>query len=401
MTPGGVVAPLLLQGGGATPSAVVFSDLHLESGSQLGWPDTEVGNTRIRDAQAVLEQIANEECDVLIFGGDAGRTARLGPTSYRVLQDALAASKAKYRLLVVGNHDWHPEANNALHVLEASVDRTVLLDRPRLVKAGGIQIGALPWMPPNKLFEKAKHSPREMNRLMADRLLALTRGLATKLNPHEPSLLVGHWLVSRSILPVKQSILEIQEPVLSSDDLRGCGPWDFFCFGHNHTHAKVDSNVWVVGSPMRTSFNEEGHTTGYLRLEWVPTDSNPNPHEWLKTEYVETTDRKLMTVEVEGGAIPPDPAYTDAVVRVRATINEGEGFDGRRIVEQLYDAGAHKVVGPQVTVHRTEQQRSDMTPEMEPQEALTRWLDAQGIDGRLRERALAEAERVMGAADTD
>lgn len=367
---------------------VCFSDIHLEAGLALGHPDSEVGNSRIRDARRVLEQIAQEDCDVLVFGGDAGRTARLGPTSYRVLQDALGSSRAKYRVLLRGNHDFTNEAACSLDVVAHSIDRAVMLDRARVVKAGGLQIGALPWAPPSRLFEQAPHNPREMNALLRDRLMDIARGLGTQIDGARPSLLVGHWLVSGSNLPVDARLLEASEPVLPSDDLTyGTGPWDVIVFGHNHTHAQLTEKLWVVGSPMRTSFGEQDHSTGYLRITWG--EGPPT------VEYVATDDRRLVTVDASGDEMTP-PDVRDAVVRLRVHVRDGQQFDGRALVEALYNAGAHKVVGPQVQVERVVRQRApEFSTDLAPRDALAKWLALADLPDDVRERAATLATEMM------
>jgi hypothetical protein len=125
-----------------------------------------------------------------------------------------------------------------------------------------------------------------------------------------------------------------------------------------------------------------------------------------RIEYIETEDRRLWTLDIE----PDEPfdlaslrhqPLDGAVVRLRVTLREGQSLEGRRLVEKLYEAGAHKVIGPQVVVIREERKRSDMTPEMDPKEALNRWLDANEVTGRLRERTVEEAEELMRALPAD
>lgn len=376
------------------PRAVIFGDLHLEAGSHLGWPDPDYGSTRIRDAIPVLEQIAQTPCDVLVFLGDAGRTARLKPTSYRLLQDAMGSSRSKFRVLLMGNHDFTNESACALDVIANSIDNAIMVSKPQIVKAGGIQIGGLPWVPPSRVFSEVPNNPREMNKALREKLLAFMRGMGAKLDPAIPSLLVGHWLISGSELPVDAKLLEVSEPVLPTPEFKGCGGWDYFVFGHNHVHAKVTPNCWVAGAPMRSSFGEEGHQTGYVMVEWNSTGS--------RIEQVVTGDRELLTLDFEPGWNPASLGdLGGAVVRLRASTDE-EGArmiaqDSRRIVEAAYAAGASKVVGPQVTVRREERPRSGLSPEMEPAEALAKWLAARELSEGERERVLAEASSIMEA----
>lgn len=379
------------------PRAVVFGDLHLEAGSHLGWPDSDYGSTRIRDAIPVLEQISQTPCDVLIFLGDAGRTARLKPTSYRLLQDALGSSKSKFRVLLMGNHDFTNESACALDVIANSIDNAIMVSKPQIVKAGGIQIGGLPWVPPSRVFSEVPNNPREMNHALREKLLAFMRGMGAKLDPGMPSLLVGHWLISGSELPVDAKLLEINEPILPTPEFRGCGGWDFMVFGHNHVHAKVTPTVWVAGAPMRTSFGEEGHPTGYVMADWGGAEP-------FTAQYVLTGDRSMRTITFDAGWNPAElDALDGAVVRLRATTDEDGARiiaqDSRRIVEAVYAAGASKVVGPQVTVKREERPRSGLSSEMTPEEALGRWLDSRKIPQDQRDLVAAEARSIMEDAD--
>jgi DNA repair exonuclease SbcCD nuclease subunit len=370
--------------------AAIFSDLHVDAGAALGWPDQHYGNSRLRDAEEILLEICQRPVDVLIFGGDIGKSSKLTPTAYRILQRQLGAAKARHLVFVTGNHDYAGASEDtSLHVLANSLPNSHLLDKPQVITVGGLQIGALPWSPPSRLFAKARHNPRKLHDLVSERLLEVARELGSQIDPGLPAVLVVHWLVSSTDLASGSEVVAAAEPVLPIDALENSGPWDVIAAGHNHKRQKAGNRTWVVGSPLRTSFGEQDLETGYLLMDGCVAD------------WVNTHDRPLVTVDLEF----PDGENTiafddikDAVVRLRVRLRgERPDFDARSVVQQLYQAGASRVIGPQVTVERVARPRSDLTPELTPTDALSRWLALQGLPDSQKKRAFDVGTKIIAA----
>lgn len=384
-------------------SLVFVSDLHLEAGFALGAPDAKYGNTRMRDAAAILRQIAAEDVDVLAFGGDLGRTARLSPLSYLMVQEAFAEAQARNIVWMVGNHDYPGGSEaTALHVLARAVPGSVCVDAARLVRAGGIQIGCLPWSPSSRLLPSVGR-PREAHRMVAEQLIAVARGLASQVDFAQPSVLLGHWFVSGSDVNGR-SVMEMQEPILPVNELEGSGRWDAIFMGHNHKAQQVGDRVFVAGSPMRDSFGEQHYETGYLKATW---EGNEPP----RVEWVPTTDVRLMTLTLDveeyldyGNITGVDKA-AGAVVRLRWTCDEQQAAMMKqradKVVAALYEQGALKVIGPQVEVVRAQRQRvAGLKPDVDPSHVFQLWLDREGIEKpEDRERLAALAREVMEVSD--
>ena len=374
--------------------AVLTGDWHLEAGWHLGNADPELGSTRMADARRILTEITAEEADVLVFLGDMARTATPKPTAYRIAQDALRAAAAPNVLMLVGNHDYTGEATSCVHVTAKALRRAKVADGPLLTTPAGLQIGVLPWTPPARMFDAAPHDPGEMNRLVAKGLVEVAQGLAAKLDRSKPSLLVGHWLLAGGDLQTGVSVIEAGEPLVDAALLEAQG-WDAVIFGHNHRHQQVGDRCFHCGPPLRGGFSEQDLDAGYMVVEWDDGGAD--------VRFVATDDRPLVTLDLDG--LPPyaiDAELADAVVRVRITCDEAQAEalhvdSGRALlgfVDELIEAGAFKIVGPQVVVERPERKRSQLTVEAEPERALAEWLDQQGINGSLGARVQAEAQRL-------
>jgi DNA repair exonuclease SbcCD nuclease subunit len=384
------------------PSLIFVSDLHLEAGFALGAPDAKYGNTRMRDAAAILRQIASEDVDVLLFGGDLGRTPRMSPLSYVMVQEAFAEARARNIVWMVGNHDYPGGTEaTALHVLARAVPGSVCVGAARLVRAGGIQIGCLPWSPSSRLLPDGGR-PRDVHRMVAERLIAVARGLASQVDFSRPSLLAGHWFVSGSDVNGR-SVMEMHEPILPVNELEGSGNWDAILMGHNHKAQQVGNKVFVAGSPMRDSFGEQHYDTGYLKVTWGE-DGPP------VVERVPTRDVRLVTLDLDvesylGHGQVGERDVAGAVVRLRWTCGEQEAAMMKQradaVVSELYGQGALKVVGPQVEVVRAARKRvAGLKPDVDPFHVLGLWLDREGVEKpEDRERLIALARDVMEVGD--
>lgn len=381
---------------------VVSGDWHLESGAHLGEVDAALGNTRLADAARALRRISEEEADVLVFLGDAARTATPKPTAYRIAQDALRASNAQAVVLLIGNHDFTGERSTCVHVMAEGLPRCRVYSAAQLTRPAGLQLGVLPWTPPNRLFAAAPHDLRRVNQLAGEALEGVAAGMAAELDPAKPSLLVGHWLLSGGDLQTGASVIETREPIISTEALELQG-WDSIIFGHNHRHQQCGSKTWHCGPPMRGGFGEAEIETGYMVVEWDDAGR-------AESSFVPIDDRRLVTVDLTGGFAHPSadaPSCTrgeveDAIVRVRVTCSESEAEllradrDVEKLVARLRELGAYKVVGPQWNIERAEREkRSNLTVETDPQQALGSWLDGQELDPDLRSRVEAEAKELM------
>lgn len=362
--------------------ALAFSDIHLESGLHLGGIDADYEHTRLRDAERVLSEIVADPHDVLIFGGDLGRTATPRPVAYRIMQRVLSASPAP-KLLIMGNHDWTgSQEHTGLHVVAEGVDQAVVCTTPKLINVGDLQIGVIPWTPPTRLFDHAKHDPRGMNAAVAERLVGVAHLLAKQLDPERPSLLVLHWLLIGGKLGGGMDVGHISEPLVPVIDLEAMG-WDAIIAGHNHQHQRISQRAWHIGPPLRTGFGEANLPTGYMRVTWEPgpVDGWGSP----KCEHVSTQDRQLVLLDLDGapadGRILPD--VRDAIVRVRIRCDEQQAREWQGempgLVAALNTMGAFRVIGPLLQVQRERRVRSDLTVDVSPEAALEAWMAQQQI----------------------
>lgn len=383
--------------------AVLTGDWHLESGAHLGHADAELGSSRLRDAHRILiGQIAEEECDVLVFLGDLARTARPGPVAYSIAQLAMRKAKAKKVVLIGGNHDASGEARTCVHVVGSQAANSMVLDKPGVYEVEGIQIGALPWTVPHRLFEQAPNNPRKMHQIVAQKLLDVARGMGAQLDPERPALMVGHWLIAGEKLASGADVMGLREPILNVDDLEGSGPWDAIIFGHNHVHQQVGDHTWSCGPPLRGGFGEEQIETGYMTVEWGEGDP--------QVKFVETNDRKLLTITLdvprlitEGVSAIPTTDVKGAVIRLRGACTEQESrrlnADDRRLIKAvisgLISRGASKVIGPQLKIERERRVRSELSAETDPMTALDRYLDTNEVEDALRPEVKKHAQRIM------
>jgi DNA repair exonuclease SbcCD nuclease subunit len=251
--------------------AVLFGDLHLESGTHLGHADIELGNTRIADAKRILGKISEVDADVMLFLGDVAQGPKPGPVAYAVAREAMKASPAHSTILLHGNHDHAGERYTCLDELAEGVtgDLVKVMTMPELLQLpNGLQVGCLPWAPPNRLFAEAPHDPRGISRLVAEKLIDIARGMGAKLDPDRPSILIGHWLIAGEALASGMSVMETREPLPQAQDLEASGPWDAIVFGHNHRPQQIGPKTWSCGPPMRGGFGEEDIETGFMTIEW-------------------------------------------------------------------------------------------------------------------------------------
>lgn len=377
---------------------IVFTDLHLEAGGHLGSVDADYESSRLRDAERILGEILAVDHDFVIFGGDMARTATPRPVAYQVLQRALQTT-SKPVLLMLGNHDWNGSRFTCLHAAAEGLLHVNVVTRPKVVKVGRMQIGLLPWTPPNRLFDAARHDPRAMNAAVAERLVGAAHALGRQTNADEPSILVGHWMLRESSAG-SVSALDLPEPLVPVDDLES-GPWDAILFGHNHVHQKLGTRTWHIGPPMRTSFGESDHQTG-----WVQVALHEDGTDDVTVTLVPTDDVRVVRWDVAAEEVfkdPPRPKCKGAIVRAKIS---GDEEDVRALVAQQYVAtlkddlladGAVRVM-VQMDVRRERRVRSDLSVDTSPDTALARWLEANEVAEGLRGQVQAVANEIMKEA---
>ena len=380
---------------------VIFGDPHLDSGYNLGDPDEAWGNSRLLDARAVLAHICSTPCDLLVFLGDLAANPAPGPAALSVMQEALSQSPANAIALVMGNHDHNGLARSCLDVVAAGLPQdTHVFHHAELVTLAGVQVGALPWAPPQRFFADAD-STTAGNQRVADALEDLSRGLAMQLNPDLPSLLGVHWFLTGSQMASGAAVMSHNDPLLSVAEVEASGPWGLVVGGHNHKAQQVGERSWVCGSPMRDSFGEEDLDPGFLVVDFDA--------DGVRVERKVTPDRPLRTIRLEpepliAGDDPDLSAVDGAVVRLVGQSTEAQARKlvaadtNARLIDACVMAGAVKIVGPRWDVKRERRARSDLSVDSNPKTALAWWLYDQDLAPSLRDAVLDEAHRIMEAA---
>jgi DNA repair exonuclease SbcCD nuclease subunit len=347
----------------------------------------------MRDAEIALRAIATaaEGADALIFAGDMAKGPRPGPLAYRIFIDAFRkVSQTVPVFLVQGNHDHAQGAGSCLTILSRSLARREPLalgaiTRPCVkVIADTVQFAFLPWSPPSRLFEKAPNDPAALSRLASATLHDVAAGLADQLVPDLPSVLVAHWIGEGSLYKVP-SVLAPGEPILDADRLEALG-FDLCLFAHYHVQHQLAPRSYYIGPPMRATFMDADVEPGFVVVE----DG--------VLKRVALPDRPLVTVDLDNAFVAK---LDGAVVRLRYTTTPEQAREkaegAAAAVDQLYTAGALKVIGPEVTVITPERElRSDLTVDVDVMTALERWLVSAEVPEGLHDAVRAEAKELVG-----
>lgn len=419
----------------------MFSDLHLEAGSQLGAPDLEYGNTRMRDAEKALQTIAEaaDGADVLIFAGDLTKGPRPGPLAYRIFMRAFEHLEETPGLLLVGNHDYLAEGTTSLHVVGPKFGRGLLgegaVAKPEVKRIGDLQVACLPWTSPGRLFEQAPDDPAMLHRLVSDKLHDVAVGLAEQLDPSKPSLLVAHWYASGPGFQIPD-VMRGGEVVLDAARLEALG-FDVCLFGHWHgkpDEMRIGPRSWYIGAPMRGGFGEEDIQPGFVEVEWpdygssgaeiegklergeipmaeIGAASDAAEEEWPQVRHVPLEDRKLITLDLDPSALAMEggdgivwkgraPEFADAIVRLRYTCTPAQATAmakaAESVVKQLHEVRVLKVIGPLVTILAAEREaRTDLAVDADPLAALREWLMQEAVPEEMQPEVLRLAKELI------
>lgn len=324
-----------------------FADLHIGM-ENYGRLDPETGlNQRVVDFLNRLDDVITyaitHEADLVLFAGDAFRTRSPDPTHQRAFAERIhRLSEAEIpTILLVGNHDVPVMEQRA-----SSMDIFDVLRIPYITVAarmellrvetrrGPIQVATAPYPVRQRLLTREQFrrlNQEQLDRATADLVAELIQGLAAKVDPALPAILLGHFSVESAHWGSERNIMVGRDVALPPSVLID-GVWDYVALGHIHQHQNInkDNNPPVVypGSLERVDFGEEKQPKGFC---WVEVSRGQAA--W---RYIEVAARPFHTIQVDVRA-ESDPL---AVVREAVA-----GYD-------LTDAVARLVV--------------QMTPEQEP-----------------------------------
>ena len=407
-----------------------FADLHLGI-ENYGRLDPATGlHSRLldfRDRLATIFETAIERgVDAVLFAGDLYRTPTPNPTWQR--EFALQLRRLQQAdipiVLVVGNHDTPAafgratsvDVFNALDLAGTHVVRAPLLFTLP-TKSGPLQIAGLPWPTRHYLrtYETYRQLPqedllREISRLCARQI----RDLADRLDKDVPAVLVAHVAAAGAIYSgSERSALVGSDPTILTSDLANPA-FDYVALGHVHRHQDLNAGghpaVVYSGSSERVDFGEERETKGFCLI----SIDGSGGRRLTSYEFVPTAARPFATLDVDvAGAEDPTAAVldavgratlTNAVVRVRYTVDAGQRVDTDCVHRALEAAGAHYVAAIAPTAVPKERLRRVAVP----QDASTAFALERFIDNRpdlephreILTRHALQLERDLSVADS-
>ena len=411
------------------------ADIHLgyETHGRL---DPETGlNTRLLDFRRcfdfMVERALTERVDLLLFCGDAYRTADPTPTQQKLFAEALAPIvKAGIPIvMIVGNHDHPVSFGKASSVdifdhLEGDVHvyATPRVDRVETL-SGPLQLVALPWPIRSKILSKDEHrkkSPTEIRDLIETLYAEFVAQAAAELDPMLPAVLAGHLSVQGAELGgSERASLIAHEPKWTVGQLAQPG-LDYVALGHIHKFQDRNADAFSRGegppvvyssSIERISFKEHDADKGFVLVDIEATPEGKA----TRYTFVPTPARPFLPIEVDArGTDDPTAAIlreiarhdlAGAVVRVRYRVEEAQLplVDNAAIRDAL--RGAETVAAVERRVDPVERQRRTVVRrETSLSDAMARYVDQHENLATLKDDLVAaalEIEREVDGATKD
>ena len=390
-----------------------------------GMPSRLIDSLRALD-ELVAYALKKPRADLIIFSGDAYRSRDPSQThqrefARRISRLALAGIPV---FLLAGNHDVPNTEGRAtaLDIFDAlSVGNVTVASRLATHRietpAGPVQILAVPWLRRSAAAARPQlhgKSETEVNEWMQDFLTREISGMAAELDPGVPAILTAHATASTATIGHERSMMMGNDYLLLPSALQP-HPVDYAALGHIHRHQLIADSPPVVyaGSLHRVDFSEQDDQKGFCVVDIDP--NLPPGRRAVAWSFHPVWTRPFRTLKVTLRAGEQDVMTTiesqlvradvmDAVARVEITspAELAGDVDRLRIQQFLRQAGAHIVSGVTVQVDtpdrtRTRLDRGMAIESLDPEQALTLYLDKSSVAPERRQALLQAAREIMNA----
>lgn len=397
------------------------SDIHFGV-ENYGRIDSKTGiHSRLLDFKNSLsvcvDNAINENVDLVVFTGDAYKTAYPTPTQQRLLmEEFFKLYKANIPMaIIIGNHD-HPLSygkSNSLDIFaQLPLDGFYVFSSPELkvieTKSGLIQVVGIPWPTRNNVItseENRLKKGEEVTRYISEKVGEIINSLAKTVDTSKPAILAGHLTVSTGIFSgsEKRSIFGTDPTFLPSQ--LALPEFDYVALGHLHRHQNLNPKglppVVYAGSIDRIDFGERKEAKGYCRVS-LGTDT--------EYEFIKIDTRPFIQIEVK---LKPDQDQTqqilnainknvkDAIIKIIYHVPDGkqDKVDLAAIQYACKDASYLASITPIRTVIKTAR-KVDLKIDMKLEDIVKRYLDMKYQDG-IRERLLKKAKLLISDIENE
>ena len=393
-----------------------------------GMPSRLIDSLRALD-ELVAFALEEPRADLIIFSGDAYRSRDPSQThqrefARRISRLALAGIPV---FLLAGNHDVPNTAGRAtaLDIFDTlGVGNVTVASRPATHRietpAGPVQILAVPWLRRSAAVARQENhgkSATEVNEWMQDVLTREITRMAAELDPTVPAVLAAHATASTATIGHERSMMMGNDYLLLPSALQP-HPVDYAALGHIHRHQLIAEAPPVVyaGSIHRVDFSEEDDPKGFCVVDIDP--NLPPGRRAAAWSFHPVWSRPFRTVKVTlrageqnvMAAIEAQLAranVVDAVARVeiRTPAELPGDIDRPRIQQLLRQAGVHMVSGVTVLADtpdrtRTRLDRGMAIESLDPEQALTLYLEKSSVAPERRQALLQAAREIMNTQQT-
>lgn len=348
-----------------------------------------------RSMDWAADRIIAEDCELVLFAGDAFKDARVFIDRATAEIQAFVAwlrrlSRAGIEVIVISGTPSH-DAISAYHLIrEMQIPGVEIFTEPgvaSLPSDGGPLVACLPGMNRSSFAlqdDFAGLPPHEFHTKMTEWITDTCRELRAGLDG--PTILMSHLTYDLADTGFEDALLQ-NEPILTDE---AANMFELVCLGHIHRPQRAGSNVFYSGAPERHNFGDERTTPGFWIHEYTGLSSIHEINGFRST-FIETPACRFRTIDwcdmdIEAwldGQVDDFSSIKDAIVRVRYSCSEDlqKRFDRRSLEKALYDAGAFFVAEIRAEVERSERIRdAEVTEGLNPLTALAAWGTNQGYD---------------------
>jgi len=361
----------------------------------LGYPGPSP-ESRFEDITQVMDWVADriieEQCDLVLFAGDAFKDARVFLDRASMEIKAFSGwlrkiTAAGIPVIVISGTPSHDAIAAYKLIQEMQIPGVTILIDPAVVRREGLSIACLPGLNRSSLVTQEDYRnlpPHVIHQVMTDKITETCQDLRAQCNG--PAILLAHLTYDLADKGFEDVLMQ-HEPVLTQEAVQG---FDLVCLGHIH-RPQQNGNVFYCGSPERLSFNDEGIAIGFYIHEMGGCSN-----------FIETPAREFATIKLQerhieiflqhglDGLLRPEAGpypYVmlpprDQIVRVHYTCSEdmAKRLNRKALEKALYEAGAFYVTEIKADIQRQDRARDEnVTEALGPIEALARWARQQDM----------------------